>query len=106
MNDDIRWSSVGTTGEWADGQARVVQVGARRIAIFRTGERFRALKDACPHAGVSLAMGQIHDDQVVCPAHAWAFKLDDGRCTIGPATCAAVAYPVRVSGEVVEIGIP
>lgn len=106
MNDDLRWNRVGTTGEWSDGQARVVTVGARRIAVFRTGGRFRALKDACPHAGVSLASGFVQDDQVVCPAHAWAFHLDHGGCTVGPATCSAVTYPVRVVDDAVEVGIP
>lgn len=104
MSDDLRWNPVGTTGEWKDGQGRLVMVGARRIAVFRTGERFRALKDACPHAGVSLAAGYLSGDEVVCPAHSWAFHLDDGRCTMGPASCGAVRYAVRVNGDTVEVG--
>ena len=106
MTDELRWNPVGPAGAWSSGQARVVTVGARRIAVFRTGERFRALKDACPHAGVSLALGHVDGDQVVCPAHAWAFDLDHGRCTIGPAACTAVSYPVRVVAGVVEVGVP
>mgnify|MGYP001579182385 CR=1 FL=1 len=105
MSDDLRWNAVGTIHEWKDGEGRVVTVGARRIAVFRTGDRFRALKDSCPHAVVSLASGYLADDNVICPAHAWAFNLDDGRCTQGPAACAAVAYAVRVVAEQVEIGV-
>ena len=106
MSDDLRWTPVGQTAEFNDGQGRVVTIGARRIAVFRTGERFRALKDSCPHAGVSLAMGYVHDDTVVCPAHSWAFSLDDGRCTMGPAACTAVSYAVRVVDGRVEVGVP
>jgi nitrite reductase/ring-hydroxylating ferredoxin subunit len=106
MSEDLRWSPVGLVGEFNDGQGRVVSVGARRIAVFRTGERFRALKDACPHAGVSLAQGHLHDDTVVCPAHSWGFNLDDGRCTIGPASAKAGCYAVRVVDGTVEIGVP
>lgn len=106
MSDDLRWSPVGRTDEWQDGRGRVVMVGARRIAVFRTGDRFRALKDACPHAGVSLAAGYVHGDTVACPAHAWAFHLDDGRCTMGPASCTAVAYQVRITAGTVEVGVP
>ena len=106
MSDELRWSPVGQIGEFNDGQGRVVTVGARRIAVFRTGERFRALKDACPHAGVSLAMGYVHEDTVVCPAHAWSFHLDDGRCTMGPTSCKAATYAVRVVDGSVEIGVP
>lgn len=104
MSDDLRWTVIGTSEEWRDGQARVVTVGARRIAVFRSGDRFRAMKDACPHAGVSLAGGYVHGDEVVCPAHAWAFNLDDGRCTAGPGGCQAVVYPVRVVAGSVEVG--
>lgn len=106
MNDDLRWNRIGSAAEWQDGQSKVVTVGARRIAVFRTGENFRAIKDACPHAGVSLAMGRVEGDTVVCPAHAWAFHLDDGRCTVGPSNCTAVAYKVRVVDDAVEIGVP
>ena len=105
MSDDLRWNPVGAVGEFPDGKGRLVQVGARRIAVFRTGERFRALKDACPHAGVSLAAGYLHEDSVVCPAHAWGFNLDDGRCVIGPASAKAVCFAIRVVNGVVEIGV-
>lgn len=103
---ELRWTAVGRSEEWQDAQGKVVQVGARRIAVFRTGDRFRALKDACPHAGVSLACGYLHEDAVVCPAHTWAFHLDDGRCTMGPSGAKAVAYPVRVVDGTVEVGVP
>jgi nitrite reductase/ring-hydroxylating ferredoxin subunit len=103
---DLRWTAVGRVEEWQDQRGRVVTVGARRIAVFRTGERFRALKDACPHAGVSLACGYVHGDEVVCPAHAWGFHLDDGHCTVGPGSAKAVSYAVRVVDGAVEVGVP
>lgn len=103
--EELRWTAVGKPGEWQDGTGRVVQVGARRIAVFRTGDVFRALKDACPHAGVSLACGYLHGEEVVCPAHAWAFSLADGHCTMGPGGVKAVTYPVRVTTDAVEIGV-
>lgn len=106
MSDELRWTVVGREGDWAADQGRVVTVGARRIAVFRTASGFRALKDACPHAGVSLAQGYVSDDEVVCPAHAWAFSLQDGRCTQGPSGCSAVAYAVRVTDGTVEVGVP
>jgi len=106
MSDDLRWSQVGLPEEWKDGQGRVVNIGARRIAVFRTGDRFRALKDACPHAGVSLASGYLQDDCIVCPAHAWAFSLDDGHCTMGPSGAQAACYQVRIQDRKVEVGVP
>lgn len=103
---ELRWSAVGKTAEWSLDQGRVVMVGARRIAVFRTALGFSALKDACPHAGVSLAMGHIHEGSVTCPAHAWAFSLGNGHCTQGPASCSAVTYEVREVDGCLEVGVP
>jgi nitrite reductase/ring-hydroxylating ferredoxin subunit len=106
MDDDLRWTAVGAATAWRDGEGRTVNLGARRIAVFRTGDRFRAIKDACPHAGVSLGCGYLHGDTVVCPAHAWGFSLDDGACTMGPSGVKAVVYAARVREGQVEVGIP
>jgi len=59
-------------------EGRAVTVGARRIAIFRTGEGFHALAAACPHRGGPLADGIVADSCVTCPLHNWRFDLRTG----------------------------
>lgn len=103
--DELRWLPVGEPAQWHEGQGRLVQLGARRLAVFLHQGRFSALKDACPHAGVSLAGGAVADGCVICPAHAWRFRLEDGACASN-AAARAVAYPVRISNGRVEVGIP
>jgi len=40
--------------------------------------QFHALDNACPHAGASLAHGQIEGDTVRCRIHHWCFCITDG----------------------------
>ena len=36
--------------------------------------------DRCLHRNARLSLGHLHDDQVVCPYHGWAYD-EHGRCT-------------------------
>ena len=50
-----------------------------RIAGFRQrDDSFFALENACPHQGGPLADGVIGARMVVCPLHAYRFRLADG----------------------------
>ncbi len=48
------------------------------VAVIRTSRGFRALEDACNHAGASLAEGYVLDHCLICPVHRYAFDLDSG----------------------------
>jgi nitrite reductase (NADH) small subunit len=59
-------------------EGRSVQVGDRRIAVFRTPDGFRALAAACPHAGGPLSDGLVSDSCVTCPLHNRRYDLVTG----------------------------
>lgn len=60
--------------------ARVLRVGARCIALFRTGDdAVFALEDRCPHRGGPLSQGIVHGRRVTCPLHDWVIELETGR---------------------------
>ena len=80
-----------------DGRGRVVEVGGREIALFRKGERVYALDNVCPHRGAALAFGDVREDTVFCPLHAWPFQLETGECPEFPDVCVQ-AFDVRVEG--------
>jgi nitrite reductase (NADH) small subunit len=80
-----------------------VDVGGRRLAIFRTtaGEVF-ATDLACPHKGAPLTLGVVQDRRVFCPMHGWEFDLRTGFCREHPErplTC----YEVRVIADEVQV---
>ena len=73
-------------------EGRSVELDGRRIAVFRTPDGFRAIDNACPHAGGPLADGIVADRCVTCPLHGLRFDLDSGVSVDG--TARVRTYPV------------
>ncbi|HZN02823.1 MAG TPA: Rieske 2Fe-2S domain-containing protein [Candidatus Polarisedimenticolia bacterium] len=96
------WFKVAGGGTLADGQARVVEVNGRSIALFKTGGRMYATDSACAHRGGPLAEGTIEADSIVCPWHGFRFDLKEGACSTNPALRLA-CYPARLAGDDVEV---
>ncbi len=61
------------------GQGRCFAVGRLKVAVFRERDgSVAALDGLCPHLGGPLADGLIGAGVVVCPLHAYRFRLSDG----------------------------
>lgn len=102
VDDELRWEPAGKISDWSEDSARVIAVGARRIAVYRHQGQFYALKDKCPHAGLPISDGSIADGMVTCPYHGWQFRLADGQ---GDAANVA-SYPVRETATgMIEVGV-
>jgi nitrite reductase (NADH) small subunit/3-phenylpropionate/trans-cinnamate dioxygenase ferredoxin subunit len=82
-----------------------VVVEGVRVAVFRVGDDWFALKDACPHMGASLADGLLHGGRVICHWHQWTFNLKSGEGENPRRGCAAV-YDVRIDGDEVWLRPP
>jgi nitrite reductase (NADH) small subunit len=54
-----------------EGQSTVVSYRGSPVAIFCVNGDYFALADRCPHAGASLAGGNVQDGCVSCPWHGW-----------------------------------
>jgi 3-phenylpropionate/trans-cinnamate dioxygenase ferredoxin subunit len=64
-----------------------------------------AINDRCTHAASRLSTGNLRNGSIVCPAHGARFDLSTGKC-IGSAYASVRCFPVRVSGDWVEVGLP
>lgn len=82
--------AVGRVSQFRDRRGRVVDVGGEKVAVFRVGDRFYALQDACPHMGASLADGTIVGERVRCLWHDWTFDLASGQSDMRAWACARV----------------
>jgi NAD(P)H-dependent nitrite reductase small subunit len=50
------------------------------IAVFKIKENVYALSNVCPHQHKAIICdGFLEDNLVVCPAHGWKFRLEDGK---------------------------
>ena len=101
----MSYVKVGKIEDFVDGKGSEVLVGARRIAVFRDGEDFRAIKNICPHEGELLHRCAPREGAAVCVGHGWRFDLKTGMCTKGPADSRVAVYPARVNDGDVEIDL-
>ena len=105
MTTDPRWTPVGQASDWPAEGGRLCQLGARRIGVYRHAGAWYALKDICPHAGVSLVKGPVENGAVMCVGHGWTFSLATGDIAKGPGGFSVPVYPVREVAGTVEVGL-
>jgi nitrite reductase/ring-hydroxylating ferredoxin subunit len=93
-----KFVKVGSVGDLAEGQAKVVQVDGQRIALFFVGGRYYAMEADCPQEGGPLAEGVVQGLRVICPWHGHDFHLKTGSCDLDP-DLRALTYPVKVKED-------
>lgn len=106
MTGAVSWYRVGGLDEIPPRGARVVRIGDRSIALFRTSsDRVFALLDCCPHRAGPLSQGIVHGNCVTCPLHDWVIDLESGEAT-GPDEGRTERFDVRVEDAAVLLGLP
>jgi nitrite reductase (NADH) small subunit len=103
---DLTWIRVARTEDIPLRGARVVRLGDRDIAVFRTSaDRVFALLDRCPHRGGPLSQGIVHGDCVTCPLHDWVIRLETGEAR-APDEGRTERFPVQIENGEVLLGLP
>ncbi|GAB4255293.1 MAG: nitrite reductase small subunit NirD [Acidobacteriota bacterium] len=77
------------------GDALVVTVAGRELALFRLGDEVFALENFCPHRGGPIGEGLVREGHVTCPWHEWTFDIKTGLCTLNPAARVRT-FPAKV----------
>ena len=97
---------VASTSELPAGQAKVVQVGDRTIAVFNVGGEFYALDNTCMHRGGPLGEGFVDQRNltVQCPWHGWVYSLATGVSPID-SMAKVEKFEVRIDGDDVKISL-
>jgi len=88
-------TKVADVAEVGDGQAKVVEVDGRSVAVFNVAGRFYAIDNLCPHRGGPLGEGDVEGPVVVCPWHGWRWDVTTGANANNPAVRVS-CYPVTV----------
>jgi nitrite reductase/ring-hydroxylating ferredoxin subunit len=73
----IRLVDVGTV---PDGELRLVECNGVTVTLCRSGERWFAVDDACPHRGLSLSTGTLEGAVLTCSWHGYRYDLESGEC--------------------------
>jgi nitrite reductase/ring-hydroxylating ferredoxin subunit len=98
--------AVGALADFPLGKGTPVQIGNRRLAIFRLEEQVYAIDDRCPHRGFPLHDGSISESTVRCRTHGSCFDLASGNVLRGPATRPTRIYPARCEDGQVLVDLP
>ena len=94
---------VANTNEIEPGQARLVEVNGKQIALFNVEGQFFAIDNTCTHKGGPLAEGEVSGHVVTCPWHGATFDIKTGEVVGSPAQRAVTRYGVRVTGTDIEV---
>ena len=97
---------VGNRTEFEDLEGgKLVEVGGHRIAVFNVGGSHYAIENTCPHRGGPLAEGMMAGEEVICPWHGSRFNVKTGSVLTPPTRQGVKSFPVRISGDDVEVEV-
>ena len=94
---------VATTSEVTPGQAKMVEVEGKNIALFNVDGSFYAIDDTCTHRGGPLSEGVLEGSQVTCPWHGAIYDVTTGDALGPPAPNGVARYNVRVEASNIEV---
>jgi 3-phenylpropionate/trans-cinnamate dioxygenase ferredoxin subunit len=104
--EKIEYVPVASVDEVPDGQRLFVSIDEFDIVVFQIAGQYFAIADLCSHDDGPLGEGELIDHEVICPRHGAHFDVRTGKATSLPAIVDIPAYPVRLSAEQIEVGIP
>ncbi len=94
---------VGNVSDIPSGEAKVIDINRKSVAVFNVKDKFFAISNLCPHEGGPLAEGHVKGFVVTCPWHDLAFDVRNGQGTDGGGYCVG-SYEVRLDGNQVYVG--
>lgn len=98
------WHDVGTRDALLSGALSGVQVAGVPVLLVNVGGEIFAYHDACPDTPLTLSLGQLDDDAIVCPWHGCRFAPRTGERLVHRGTGLA-PFPVALVGDTVRVAV-
>jgi len=89
-----------------EGELVAVDVDGTAVAVTVLDGTLHAFDDTCPHAGCSLADGDLDGRAVECPCHLARFDVTTGAVLGGPAESGIGIWSARLSAGTLELEEP
>jgi NAD(P)H-dependent nitrite reductase small subunit len=96
---------VAKTSEIDEEEGLNVTAKGKSLAVFKVGEQYYCIDEECPHEEGPLSQGYCDGTEVTCPWHHAVFDLKSGECLEGPSEEDVGTYPVRVTGDDIEVEV-
>lgn len=98
--------TVARVGDVPEGEARVVDVDGRSLALCHVaGDGFHAIDNVCTHDDGPLGEGTLDGDRLECPRHGALFEVTSGAAKSLPAVRGVRHYDVRIDGDDVQVAL-
>jgi 3-phenylpropionate/trans-cinnamate dioxygenase ferredoxin subunit len=104
--DQVDFVVVANTHELDEDARLLLEIDGQPIAVFKIAEQYFAIADLCSHDDGPLAEGDVEGHDVICPRHGAHFDLKSGKALSLPAVVDIPAYPVKVEGDEILVGVP
>ena len=104
--DLLEFVAVSKVDDVGDGDRLFIEIDDLQLVLFNIAGEYFAIGDVCSHDDGPLGDGEIDTYDVICPRHGARFDVRSGQVSSLPAVINIPAYPVRLSGDNIEIGIP
>jgi nitrite reductase/ring-hydroxylating ferredoxin subunit len=101
-----KWQRVAKTSAVSKGQMVGARVGEIEVAIYNVDGKYFATENLCTHEYALLTDGALDGCEVVCPYHQGKFDVRDGKVTAPPPYEGLRIFPVRVTGDDIEVLAP
>jgi nitrite reductase/ring-hydroxylating ferredoxin subunit len=101
----MAWHPAAKLGDVRAGDVIAVTAGGRELVLGRDGETYFACQRWCPHRRGDLADGIVSRNHLICPQHGYRFAAATGKHDEASEYC-LTTYPVRVTGDLIEVEIP
>lgn len=104
--ENIEFLPVANVDELENGKRLIFEIDGLPIALFNIAGEYFAIADICSHDDGPVAEGEVDGFEVECPRHGARFDIKTGKVLTLPAVVDIPAYPVRVEGNEIHIGLP
>jgi 3-phenylpropionate/trans-cinnamate dioxygenase ferredoxin subunit len=104
--EKLEFIPVGEVEELREGERLFIEIDEKRIVILNINGQYYAIADVCSHDDGPVGEGALEGFEIICPRHGARFDIRTGKVFALPAFVDIPAYPVRLVGDQIEIGIP
>lgn len=103
---NLEFIPVAKISDLPNGERLFIEIDDRPIVVFNIAGGIFAIGDVCSHDEGPLGEGDVEGFEVICPRHGARFDIRTGEVLSLPAFIDIPAYPVRLEGEEILVGIP
>jgi 3-phenylpropionate/trans-cinnamate dioxygenase ferredoxin subunit len=102
----VEYLDISPAADLPPGERLFVELEGKPIVIFNIANQLFSIADVCSHDEGPVGEGQLEGYNITCPRHGAQFDVRSGKVVQMPAVVDIPAYPVRVVGGMIQLGVP